>query len=33
MEDAIPLIEKKIDTEKNKYINTFDHPAKDGAGA
>lgn len=25
MEDIIPLIEKKIDTEKNKYINTFDH--------
>ncbi len=25
MEDATPLIEKKIDTEKNKYINTFDN--------
>ena len=28
MEDIIPLIEKKIDTEKNKYINTFDHQWK-----
>jgi len=25
MEEATPLIEKKIDTEKNKYINTFDN--------
>ena len=25
MEEIIPLIEKKIDTEKNKYINTFDN--------
>ncbi len=25
MEEANPLIEKKIDTEKNKYINTFDN--------
>ncbi len=25
MDDIIPLLEKKIDTEKNKYINTFDH--------
>lgn len=25
MDEAIPLIEKKIDTEKNKYINTFDN--------
>ena len=33
MEEGIPLIEKKIETEKNKYINNFDHPAKDGAGA
>ena len=28
MEEATPLIEKKIDTEKNKYINTFDHDGK-----
>lgn len=25
MEEIIPLVEKKIDTEKNKYINTFDN--------
>jgi len=25
MDEATPLIEKKIDTEKNKYINTFDN--------
>lgn len=28
MEDATPLIEKKIDTEKNKYINTFETDGK-----
>ena len=28
MEEANPLIEKKIDTEKNKYINNFDHEGK-----
>lgn len=28
MEEASPLIEKKVDTEKNKYINTFDHDGK-----
>jgi DNA topoisomerase-1 len=28
MDEATPLIEKKIDTEKNKYINNFDHEWK-----
>ena len=28
MEEANPLIEKKIDTEKNKYINTFEVDGK-----
>ncbi|MCX6825633.1 MAG: type I DNA topoisomerase [candidate division SR1 bacterium] len=28
MEEAAPLIEKKIDTEKNKYISEFDHEGK-----
>lgn len=28
MEEATPLIEKKIETEKNKYINNFDHEGK-----
>ena len=28
MEEIIPLVEKKIDTEKNKYINTFDDNGK-----
>jgi len=28
MEEAIPLIEKKIETEKNKYINNFDTEGK-----
>lgn len=28
MEEATPLIEKKIETEKNKYINNFDHEWK-----
>ncbi len=28
MEELIPLLEKKIETEKNKYINTFDHDGK-----
>ncbi len=28
MEEGIPLIEKKIDTEKNKYINNFDYEWK-----
>lgn len=28
MEEGIPLIEKKIDTEKNKYINNFDYDGK-----
>jgi DNA topoisomerase-1 len=28
MEEGTPLIEKKIDTEKNKYINTFDNQGK-----
>lgn len=28
MEELAPLIEKKIDTEKNKYINTFDNKGK-----
>ena len=33
MEEGAPLIEKKIETEKNKYINNFDYPAEDGTGA
>jgi DNA topoisomerase-1 len=33
LEQAIPLIEKKIETEKNKNINAFDYPAKDGASS
>ena len=28
MEEATPLIEKKIETEKNKYISTFDNKGK-----
>ena len=28
MDDIVPLIEKKIETEKNKYINNFDHEGK-----
>jgi len=28
MEELTPLLEKKIETEKNKYINTFDHDGK-----
>ncbi len=28
MEEGIPLIEKKLETEKNKYINNFDHQGK-----
>ncbi len=28
MEEGIPLIEKKIETEKNKYINNFDYDGK-----
>jgi DNA topoisomerase I len=28
MEEGIPLIEKKLETEKNKYINNFDHEGK-----
>jgi len=28
MEEANPLIAKKIDTEKNKYIKEFDHKEK-----
>ena len=33
IEQAIPLIEAKLEVDKNKNINSFDYPAKDGTGA